>query len=268
MAAISIKEIKVRFAKICDMVDAPQDLRDEYNAYFDKFEAHPLADILIEQLNSSMDSMVRLQELFSSVNNVLYQEFINQQKPIIILHPTDPTLLRVYDNMILSAGNAESFKDITVLELGDTFKALLAGYDLDMSGKIPGSQAKWETKDRILKRLTSYTDMPTARVLSRYTNFDVKYPPATHTTIRDFAAAIDEARKPMELTFAEKPEDFCIMYGSGPSSCMSVHGGNSSRFKWMFDHNFCPASFYAYFPYTRGALCIKEQEGYWPNCYL
>jgi len=254
MPVMDMKQFKKRLDEICKLCDVSPEAQAKWQKYLDSIKTRPLADELTSIVKEHSDALKRLNDTFMHVNQRLAMEYQRQEKPLIIFHPTDPTQLRIYHNVIISSSNIEDINNLTVLDLHDAFKGFYKAYDEDMA--IPGGSEKWATKERIEKRLNAYTDMPTTKALSRYTNFDQKY--AATTIIRDFAAMIDEERKPMELSYADTPADWCIVYGSGPSSCMSLNGGNAQRFQWMWDANFCPASFYAHFPYTRGAYIIKN----------
>lgn len=256
----NIDEMRKKFHDIFKYCETPQHVIDKWEKFFDNCNTNPVMDKAIEIITAQVANVKKLSEVFSSVDNDIYARYREQEKPLITLHPTDFTQLRVYENIIISSHNDSDLDNISIFDAGIVFKTFMANYTKDMSNEIPNSSQKWETPERIEKRLNTYIDMPTARALSRYTNLDKLYPPEKNTRIRDFALGVDDYRKPMELSFAETPEDFCIAYGSGPSSCMTLHGGNAAKFKWMWDNKFCPASFYAYFPYTRGAYIAKNKK--------
>lgn len=116
----------------------------------------------------------------------------------------------------------------------------------------------WATTNRAWRRLRRYEDISIARAVSRFSN--AKELGLSDHAIRNFAQHVEDMRKPVEVVFADKPEDFITMYGSGPSSCMAIREGghdNNGDWRYMLKAGHCPTSFFAYHPHTRGAYVTR-----------
>jgi hypothetical protein len=166
--------------------------------------------------------------------------------------PNSKTELRVFPNIIVNTYS--QINTVSSINCAEILKSFLEAYDADMQRE--DTKQKWVPTDRAESRLTTHLDMPTARALTRYifgTKTSLK-----DAQIRDFAEAVDLARRPMELIYAEKPEDFVTMYGSGPKSCMSFDGDNENRWSLLRNNKWCPSSLYAFFPYTKGVYVMKN----------
>jgi hypothetical protein len=131
----------------------------------------------------------------------------------------------------------------------------MENYNNDML--VEHRKIAWATKERIVAKLNKYIDLATSTAMARY----VKWPDeAKEDMVRDFADNITDHRKPLELSFAVTPEDYTIMYGNGPHSCMINTGPNKEKWKELTNAGLCPASFYAYFPYTKGCYVVKRNK--------
>lgn len=100
--------------------------------------------------------------------------------------------------------------------------------------------------------------------LRRQQNVDISYVLNSVLNLRDvmpekvvaaLAEAIEDVRKPLELTYAEKPADYIDMYSNGPESCMSAKNNGSWPHLIKANHN--PPSFWAYFPHAKGVYVKK-----------
>ena len=118
----------------------------------------------------------------------------------------------------------------------------------------------WATTNRAWRRLKRYEEMTIARAVSRFSN--AKELGIGDHLVRNMSQFIEDMRRPLEITYADKPEDFLIMYGSGPTSCMYVHQNgdpdrNLDRWGTLLINKHCPTSFFAYHPHTRGAFITR-----------
>lgn len=121
----------------------------------------------------------------------------------------------------------------------------------------------WETIKRVATRAKRCETMTVAAALTRYT--DAKTGGLKDDQIRDIAGAFVDSRKPVHISIAETPADFMDMYSHGPASCMTENGNRAWSF--MMKHGNHPASFYSYFPHTRGAY-IKKGAKIAARCML
>jgi hypothetical protein len=118
----------------------------------------------------------------------------------------------------------------------------------------------WATTNRAWRRLKRYEEMTIARAVSRFSN--AKELGIGDHLVRNMSQFIEDMRRPLEITYADKPEDFLTMYGSGPGSCMFVNQNgdpdhNSKNWRTLLINNHCPTSFFAYHPHTRGAFITR-----------
>lgn len=221
-------------------------------------------------------SIIRFKELLETSatetnKNAFNSDKVFNKQPLMCLGAT-PDTIRIYPNLILDYIDSESLNLcswILAWDILDTFSANLKA-DLADDRKKQG----WQPLDRATDRLNRYEDIPTARALKRYSGLCDD----ADNFIRDVAAGIDEQRKPVELIFAEKPEDFVDMYRTGPQSCMSWVSAGAEGRGWAFmpdQVKIHPTSFFAYHPYTKGAyikfkdtvacrtICYQQEDGKW-----
>jgi hypothetical protein len=214
-----------------------------------KYKNNPIVQTVCSIISINAAEHNKLLDMWQEIRSILPRE--NEIWPLIIPCPNNSAALRVFPNIMLNTHR--KLENISTSTSAITLATFLAEYEEDIADDK--KKQKWEPLERATKLLNDYLDMPTARALSRYvfTNGKIK-----DDTIRDFADAIDNFRKPLELIFAETPEDFVTMYGSGPQSCMAYSAGERSS--WLFleeKYKQCPASWYAYYPYTKGVYAVK-----------
>jgi hypothetical protein len=166
----------------------------------------------------------------------------------LIATNNSPDTLRVFPTLLLDDIATEKLKTCSSLLYWNVIAGLYNQYKEDIKDE---RKAKgWESTKRIWGRLKKYEDMPTARILTRYTGLQ-KHSGFSDAQIRDIATAIDEIRKPMELIYCNTPKDYIAMYTGGPDSCMAVKPGTeSNRFMWSQGVHAC--SYYHYHPHTQG----------------
>lgn len=172
--------------------------------------------------------------------------------PLIIPTPDDPTCLRVFQNIPLDVVEDDAVSSVCWVFYFNVLETFWQNYKKDQESV---RKQGWSPFSRGWRRIRTYEDIPTARVLARYTNLEKKGM-VTSAQLRDIAAGIDEQRKPMDIIIAEKPEDYIDMYLSGPSSCMSYGKGD---WRWLTDeHKHHPCSFFAYHPYVKGVYALYK----------
>lgn len=262
MATPSAKEI------LDEIFSIVNNLSDEAKAKFKehcyKYIDHPVFEIVSQKVNS-------LSKEFGTLHNVLgkcglsadqLSKFMQGPKPIIVLCPDNYQSLRIYENLIVDKLDAHYLASCSTLSLKDTLSSFIKVYEDDAF-----RDKKWANP---VTRTNSFVDMPTARAIERYFGLSLKA-----DKIRDLAIALDNYRKPLEVSFAETPQDFFKMYNSGPTSCMGYAAGNSKAWEHLIKNNMYPPSFYAWYPHTKGAyierngvivarvICFKEPDGKW-----
>lgn len=185
-----------------------------------------------------------------------WEQVFKGQYMIIQSDPKKVDLFKVFMNITLDNLTTESISNVSWIQEQDTLATLYSGYRADMADTRK-SQA-WATPSRALHRLCRTEEMPLARVLARYTNLTKLG--HSDTQIRDIATSIEEAFKPMELKYTEKPEDFLHMYQTGPSSCMALKEGKERTWKFMVDKGFHPSVMFHYSPYVKGVWTEKNKK--------
>ena len=121
----------------------------------------------------------------------------------------------------------------------------------------PVKVRKWDTPNRIRRRVWSAKSMTIAQYLQEYTMLGGA---GNSAVIRDMADLISAEIIPPTLLYADSPSDFKKLYASGPDTCMRV-GGRSATREWevlMSDCGIHPTSWYAFCPYTRGAYTERK----------
>lgn len=182
----------------------------------------------------------------------------NSPLPIMLLGST-PDTIKVYPNLTLSNNNIEELKNIDIILFNCFFADWYKTYKADKLDDT--KKQKYEPLDRALKWAFTFEEVSTSRALARFVPMFKETPDNAGklgTRIRDFAANIDAARKPMEICFAETPEAFLDMYLDGPGSCMSAKtAGEAMNWKMLTDHGWSPTSFYAFVPGVKGVYAKK-----------
>lgn len=237
---------------IFDKVDLDQGLRAEFFKQFFQYAENPVALEAINIISANEEALQQTIDIFANLPGDIVDYWTKQVRPYMIFTPGKLDHIRVFPNIIVNAVPFTRLKDISVTSIVTVIGKLLEQYEDDMSGRIPKANEKWATPERISKRLNQFVDYPTAQALTNQLNMGDNY---KDDVIRDLAVKIDTMRKPMELLFADKPEDFVVMYGQkGVHSCMA----HKDSWNFMKDAGHTATSFYAYFPYTRGAYLMKN----------
>lgn len=241
--------------KLFDLCEFPkedgQKLIDFYFKYANDNVIKSTVNFIAEQ-REHVDLFVDICKSIMPVGD--WEALEKMSRPLVVFTPDKLDHVRVYTNIILDGVTHEQIKNIDILEVKTVLSTFIDAYKKDMSGTIPNAEKRWEGQDRINARIGKYTDMTIAAALTNVFNFKTLY--TKDDKIRDLATKIEIARKPLELLFADKPEDFMIMYGpTGPHSCMVAGQG---VWKDMEKHGVTATSFYAVFPWTRGAYIMKR----------
>jgi hypothetical protein len=230
---------------IFEFCDISQEHVDFVKKTLYKYKDDPVVNLLCGILHENSVQNIRMQELFSETNFPIPKTY-----PLIIPSPNSPNELRVYPNIILD--NHDTLDNVSPTYCQSHLKTFLTAYDTDMAGEK--SKQKW-SQERAEKRLLEFIDYPTARALQRYVFTDGAL---KDHNIRDCATNIDNNRKPMELIFCKTPQDYAIMYGSGPHSCMADSAANKINWQFLKEEGLCPASWYHYCEYTTGVYVLKN----------
>jgi hypothetical protein len=239
----SAKAILEKIFNLCE--DITSEEKQKLYLYCFKYVDHPVIEATLAKIKVLAPKVTEFLNMLNQCSKNISSAYnkYTTDKQVLIVVPNDPTMLRIYKNITINGtkdlNNANSMSP-------DILSSFIKEYEADIY-----RDKKWAD---INKRLDEYEDMPTARALARYANLGLDPQSAT---LRDLAIRMDEYRKPMEIKFADTPEDFYIMYGSGPHSCMGYKASNVSSWKHLTDNKMYPSSWYSYYPKTRGAYVIK-----------
>lgn len=248
-----VQEQLAKFHRICDMCELDKDNTPEINyrqrlidKYF-KYAEDKVLIALVEVVADKQTLVSSFEEMFKGIDLRAFEVYQQVSRPLIVGTPNVPNSFRVYPNIILDAGtNAASLANVNIIDVASAFSTFVSLYEKDKDSAF--FDKKWgNPKDKF----EAYQDQGIATVLTSILKDHYK-----DHQIRDMAQKIENARKPLQLLYAETPEDFTTMYGSGPSSCMSQTGGSHTNWKSLTEAGLCPASFYSYFPYTKGAYIM------------
>ncbi len=213
------------------------------NTFF-KYKDNKIVEALCNHINTNLKANKGLLDIANELGlSIAYPTLF------ITLHPSSPTLLRVYTNIPIDSVPTE----VSTMSCTNVLKTFLSEYEADMLDEK--KKLKWATLERAITRFEVYVDLPTSAVVARYL-----FPTKSSDEVRNIANRIDNVRKPMELIYADTPEDYVTMYGSGPHSCMAFSGEGKENWKFFKEYNLCPASWYAYYPNTRGAYVLKADK--------
>jgi hypothetical protein len=181
---------------------------------------------------------------------------MSENTPYATAHPLRADRVYVYPNVKLPARSMVStneLKSVTFATKVWVFENLLSTITKDM--QHDKRKVIWEDAKKSKKFLFKRDTMTISKFLTRYGKFDSN---VIDSDIRDMAQNIENDMKPVALVFAETPSDFLDMYGSGPTSCMTDRDGD--KWSFMAEHGQHPASFYSYYPYTKGAYIKRKGE--------
>lgn len=160
--------------------------------------------------------------------------------------------VNVFVNLPLNPGiDSEMLNHVSWILYPETLLQFYDDWKKDMDGK---GAIKWATPRASWRVLKRYETMTIARALTRYSNIEHCFSAAQ---IRDLAAYIEIARKPFELLYADKPEDFIQMYSATVHSCMSNNKAND-LWKVLEHAKHHPTSFFSYHPHVRGVYAIEK----------
>jgi hypothetical protein len=181
---------------------------------------------------------------------------------MIIATPKDPDKLRVFINMPLDFCDWHSdFMSASPYTKPEMISTLIRGIDEDM--KHAQRKMGWTPLSRARTKLKKYEDMSVERALLKYTNVGQLL---NESAIKNIAAKIVLARKPVVIQFAKTPAEIAKMYKSGPSSCMTTHGERA--WKLLTDTGSHPCAFFSYHPYVRGAYILNNRGGVRARVFL
>lgn len=191
--------------------------------------------------------MVFLIDYNKTLAKVLGRKYTPKQK--------DYETLVVFPNIIVKPKKKRDLIDISWPAHNELLKNTIAQYEKDLKHEI--KKTAWTPLVRGKKRLKKRRELSIPRALGRYLKLTEKG--LKDQELADLAQTLANDRKPLMLHYAEKPEDYLTMYGSGPTSCMTMHGTFSDR-RWasLLKHNVHPTSFYAYHPNIKGVYIQKN----------
>lgn len=213
-----------------------------------KYKDDPVVNLICNVVIENATNVNRLQDLIIEAG--INKEYIAKTYPLIIPSPNAPTELRVFPNIILD--NHTELSNISPITCQSYLKTFLVEYEADMADDK--KKQRWTPQERAEKRILEFIDMPTARALQRYMLTDGRL---KDHHIRDYAEAIDSCRKPLELIFTERPEDYYTMYATGPHSCMASSAAERANWEFLKAEGLAPTSWYHYNKYTTGVYAVK-----------
>lgn len=256
----TIVEIKKNLEDFFNILDIAPEVRKIWYDEINTYENNGTIDALISLTTEHYSDFERFYNAMHSLNSGASTHYINEETVLMFFHPTDFSMVRVFPNFTISTNQLSSLKNISILDIDEVFNTFHTEYKEDM--KDERKKEKWIPEERGIKRLNQYLDLNIATALSRYTCLP-KY--LKDSQIRDLATALDNYRRPMKIIYAETPEQFVDMYGSGPQSCMDFRFNES----WpeLVKNNLCPPSFYAHFELTKGAY-LKVGDKVVARCIL
>jgi len=232
--------------------DQFEDAYDSVVGTFKEFAQHEMSHSVCRLVRILSTEYMKAEALFRSVGGAI--NFTH----MYALTPNEPGKLRVFTNFEITPGHTgEALTGACPYHQYSVVEALLKRINEDMSK--PAQQKAWVPIARGRSRLKRYEDMPIERALMRYTDAKTRHN-MNDAGIKQVAAAFEELRQPLELHFAETPEQVLYMYSSGPSSCMSAVGKERA---WgsMTNHGRHPCDFFAYHPYVRGCYTKTKAKG-------
>lgn len=170
--------------------------------------------------------------------------------------PNEPSKIRVFLNMEINTTDNNIMVQANPYTQPEPLHSLITKINEDM--KDDRRSIGWNSLARARGRLKKFEDMDTERALTRYTNA-VKVG-HSDKMIATISANLVMSRKPVEIIFANTPEEISKMYSSGPSSCMTAKGAERPR-GWMklVENKSHPCAFFAYHPYIRGAYIANAR---------
>lgn len=222
-----------------------------------------------ERLEAIDDPSVRLLIRFINRNSHHYNNFHTTLRrctgldirPIVFMLPTKNGEINVYkhiriQNVMIDANwNFLQTYDFLV----NTFRTIKADRE------DPKKAKPWDGHKRTIRRLLRSEVLSTGKMLQNFTNATEristqygKYEIDNH--INKLATTLREELKPVELQFAETPEDIFAMYEGGISSCM-VSTGRDIQWTWFKkDHKIGPSAFYVYTGHAKGAYLTRNGQ--------
>ena len=222
-----------------------------------KYADNPIIAELCAVVQANKDAYIKILNIIQEASAHEFKhirDIVNKGKtiPFMIITPDNLDMLRIFPSIVLNEFDTE-VADLSPLFCNKILSSFIKELEDDLSDDK--KKLKWEGKERISSRLNQYVDVKTASALTRYIFDGIEIQEAK---IRDLATAIEVARKPFELIYAETPKDFVKMYATGPQSCMSS-GGTGSNDRWaFFKKELTPPSFFAYCPLTKGVYAEKN----------
>lgn len=183
-------------------------------------------------------------------------------KCAVLLVPDEPDQVLVNPNMPMPQGIFH-YADLTetILDSVSPYKGLydffgdwVKAYEADLADD--NRRKQWVPARRGVQRWRKFQKMSLTRALSRFSNIDG----LPSDVISRVALILEDARKPDTVKYAETVAEFWEMYQSnGPSSCMVTSSSHAERWRNMGNSlRVSPPSFYAYYPYTKGAYMMRN----------
>lgn len=222
----------------------------EAEALFTEFVQNEMSFSAFRILRILSPEFVKAQKIVHSINKKI------QFTHMYGFTPGDPGKLRVYPNLeVNNTSDFDLFLEACPYHRHAAIEALIKRINADMLN--PNAAKGWIPTSRGRARIKRFEDMPIERALMRYSDASKHY---DEKTIKGIAGQLEELRLPLELHYAETPEQILYMYSSGPSSCMFV-GGKERPWQWMTDIGRHPDDFFAFHPYVRGVYTKVKSKG-------
>lgn len=193
-------------------------------------------------------------------NATLHKDFLIKPvdgKLVAFMQSKTPGNIIVFPNLFFNTLEDDTTVNIDSLKTASVYNYFLLTKLIEDYRN--GDKRGWTPLSRAITRLTARNEITLPAYITRYTT--AKADKMTDAQIRDWAESVNDLFRPVELTFADTPEDFIDMYGNrdGPSSCMTMHEPRPWQF--MLDEwGVHPTSFYGYHPHTRGAYLKKGKK--------
>ena len=156
----------------------------------------------------------------------------------------------VFPNLVLDKVNISDLRNICWVVCFDSLKTF--------NEVRLNKQNSWQPFSRAWQKIKRYEEISLVRALVRYTNIKTQL---NHSQIDALAASYIELTKPLELIYAEKPEDYIKMFcNGGVNTCMTTTSEKAKSWSEILKHKHHPMSLFAYHPDVKGVYCIKDTQ--------
>lgn len=230
----------------------PKELRDQYKDLLQtqqtlkQDKAFNAAARLVRFLHIRYDKFI-IDLSTASCNKQLNVKKIFEHTPLIIPSKSAGKVY-VFSNLILDSISLSELKNVCWVIFSDSLETFNT-----IKREKPNS---WQPFYRAWQKIKRYEEISVARALIRYTNIEEEL---SHDKVIDLANAYIELIKPLELQYAEKPQDYINMFSDkGVDTCMTLHPSKREIWSELLKHDHHPMSLFAYHPKIQGVYCVKE----------